>query len=102
MSVKILKTFITNNNNMFKKLLLFFSYISVSSQFFTTPKIFLQFQNNTTNVTTQYYPTLTLNEEYDTASKWSISDDALTMFKIWATVFIFTLPIISFPYHKDN
>jgi len=87
---------------MFKKLLLFLSYISVSSQIFTTPKFFLPFQNNTTNVTTQYYPTLTLNEDYDTESKWSISDDALTMLKIWATIFVFTFPIISFPYHKDN
>jgi len=87
---------------MFKKLLLFLSYISLSSQFFMTPKCFLPFQNNTTNATTQHYPTLTLNKEDEIASKWSISDDALTMLKIWATIFVFTFPIISFPYHKEN
>jgi hypothetical protein len=67
-----------------------------------TPKFLLPFQNKTTNVTTQHYPNLTLNEERDTESKSSISDDLLTMFKIWATVFVFTFPIISFPYHKEN
>lgn len=90
---------------MFKKLLLFLSYFSLSSQFFMTPKCFLPFQKNTntsTNATTQYYPSLTLNKEYNTASKWSISDDALIIFKIWATIFVFTFPIISFPYHKEN
>jgi hypothetical protein len=84
---------------MFKKLLLFLSYISLSSQFFMTPKCFLPFQNNTTNATTQHYPTLTLNKEDEIASK---RNDALTMFRIWATIFVFTFPIISFPYHKEN
>jgi len=102
MSVKILKTFIPNNNNMFKKLLLFLSCISLSRQFFMTPKGFLPFQNNTTNVTTQYYPSLTLNKEYEIASKRTKRNDALTIFKIWATIFVFTFPIISFPYHKEN
>jgi hypothetical protein len=103
MSVKILKTFITNNNNMFKKLLLFLSYISLSRQFFTTPKFFLPFQNNTTNVTTQYYPSTILKKRpCEGKSSWSICDDALTMLKIWATIFVFTFPVISFPYHKEN
>ena len=84
---------------MFKKLLLFLSYISVSSQFFMTPKYFLPFQNKTTNVTTQYYPTLTQQE---ITQKRTNRNDALTMFKMWATIFVFTFPIISFPYHKDN
>jgi hypothetical protein len=87
---------------MFKKLLLFLSYISVSSQFFMTPKCILPFQNNTTNATTQYYPSLTLNKEYEIESKRTKRNDALTMFKIWATIFVFTFPIISFPYHKEN
>ena len=87
---------------MLKKLLLFLSYISVSSQFFMTPKYFLPFQNNTTNVTTQYYSSLTLNKEYYVESKRTNRNDALTMFKIWATIFVFTFPIISFPYHKEN
>jgi hypothetical protein len=84
---------------MFKKLLLFISYFSLSSQFFTTPKNFLPFKNNTTNVTTEYYPSLTLNKEYHVESK---RNDALTIFKIWATIFVFTFPIISFPYHTEN
>jgi hypothetical protein len=87
---------------MFKKLLLFLSYISVSSQFFMTPKCILSFQNKTTNATTQYYPSLTSNKEYDTESKQINCNDALTMFKIWATLFVFTFPIILFPYHKEN
>jgi len=84
---------------MFKKLLLFLSYISVSSQFFMTPKYFLPFQNKTTNVTSQYYPSLTLNKEYEIDPK---RNDAVTFFKIWATLFVFTFPFISFPYHKEN
>jgi hypothetical protein len=84
---------------MFKKLLLFLSYISLSSQFFTTPKFFLPFQNNTTNATTQYYPSLTPRE---ITQKRTNRNDALTMFKIWATLFVFTFPIISFPYHTEN
>lgn len=87
---------------MFKKLLLFLSYFSLSRQFFMTPKFFLPFQNNTTNVRPQYYPSLTLNKEYENESKRSICDDALIIFKIWATIFVFTFPIISFPYHKEN
>ena len=87
---------------MFKKLLLFFSYISLSSQFFMTPKYFLPFQNNTTNATTQYYPNLPPCEEYKVAKKQANHNDSLTMFKIWATIFVFTFPIISFPYHKEN
>jgi len=97
MSVKILKTFIPNNNNMFKKLLLFLSCISLSRQFFMTPKGFLPFQNNTTNVTTQYCPSTILKKRL-----CEECDDALTMLKIWATIFVFTFPIISFPYHKNN
>jgi hypothetical protein len=84
---------------MLKKLLLFLSYISVSSQFFTTPKFFLPFQNNTTNVTSQYYPSLTLNKEREIDPK---RNDAVTFFKMWATIFVFTFPVISFPYYKDN
>jgi len=87
---------------MLKKLLLFLSYISLSSQFFMTPKCFLPFQNNATNVTTQYYPTLTLNKEYEIASKQKKCNDAVTFFKMWATLFVFTFPIISFPYQKEN
>jgi hypothetical protein len=87
---------------MFKKLLLFLSYISVSSQFFTTPKIFLQFQNNTTNVTTQHYSNLTPRHDYKVAKKPVNCDDVLTFFRIWATLFVFTFPIISFPYHNKN
>jgi len=81
---------------MFKKLLLFLSYISLSSQFFTTPKYFLPFQNKTT---TQYYPSLTLNKEYEIDPK---RNDAVTFFKMWATIFDFTFPVISFSYYKDN
>ena len=84
---------------MLKKLLLFLSYISLSSQFFMTPKCFLPFQNNATNVTTQYYPSLTLNKEDEIEPK---RNDALTMFRIWATIFVSTFPIISFPYPKEN
>jgi hypothetical protein len=87
---------------MFKKLLLFLSYISLSSQFFMTPKCFLPFQNNTytsTNATTQYYPTLSPR---DITQKQKNYNDAVTFFKMWATIFVFTFPIISFPYHKDN
>ena len=85
---------------MFKKLLLFLSYISVSSQFFTTPKCFLPFQNKTnTSTIPQDYPILTPRE---ITQKRINRNDALTMFKIWATLFVFTFPIISFPYHKEN
>jgi hypothetical protein len=87
---------------MFKKLLLFLSYFSLSSQFFITPKCILPFQKNATNVRPQYYPSLTSSEKYHIESKRTICNDALTMFKIWATIFVFTFPIISFPYHKEN
>jgi len=92
----MLKTFTTNNNNMHKKLLLFLSYISLSSQFFMTPRFILPFQNNTT---TQYYSSLSRCKEYETAPK---RNDALTIFKVWATITVFTFPIISFPFHKEN
>jgi len=85
---------------MFKKLLLFLSYISVSSQFFMTSKCILPFQNNPNNSTIpQDYPILTPRE---ITQKRINHNDALTMFKIWATLFVFTFPIISFPYHKEN
>lgn len=95
----MLKTFTTNNNNMHKKLLLFLSYISLSSQFFMTPRFILPFQNKPTNATTQYYPSVTRYEDSETAPK---QNHALTMFKIWATITVFTFPIISFPFHKEN
>jgi hypothetical protein len=95
----MLKTFTTNNNNMHKKLLLFLSYISLSSQFNMTPRFLLPFQNNRT---TQYYPSLTLNDEYEITTKRTNCNDALTIFKIWATITVFTFPIISFPFHKEN
>jgi len=84
---------------MFKKLLLFLSYISLSSQMFMTPRFFSPFQNKTTNLTTQYYPTLTPRE---IRQKRINCDEALTIFKIWASLFVFTFPIISVPYHKEN
>ncbi len=85
---------------MFKKLLLFLSYISASSQFFMTPKCILSFQNNTnTSTMPQDYTLLTPRE---ITQKRINCNDALTMFKIWATLFVFTFPIISFPYHKEN
>lgn len=66
---------------------------------FMTPKFFLPFQNNTTNTTTKYYPTLTPS---DITQKQKKCNDAVTFFKMWATIFVFTFPIISFPYHKEN
>ena len=84
---------------MLKKLLLFLSYISLSSQFFMTPKCFLPFQNNTTNVTN---PNLTPCHDYKVAKKPVNCDDVLTFFRIWATLFVFTFPFISFPYDNKN
>jgi len=84
---------------MFKKLLLFLSYISASSQMFMTPQIFLPFQKNTNTSMPQDYPSLTSHE---ITQKRINCDDAITFFKIWATLFVFTFPIISVPYHKDN
>uniref|UniRef100_A0A6C0HQ03 Uncharacterized protein n=1 Tax=viral metagenome TaxID=1070528 RepID=A0A6C0HQ03_9ZZZZ len=88
---------------MCKKLLLFLSYISLTRQMFMTSRFFSPFQNKTTNVTTQYYPSTILKKRLcEGEPSWSICDDAITMLKIWATLFVFTFPIISFPYHKDN
>jgi hypothetical protein len=91
---------------MFKKLLLFLSYISLTRQMFMTPRFFSPFQNKITNVTSttsQNYPSTILKKRpREGESSWSICDDELTMLKIWATIFVFTFPIISFPYHKDN
>jgi hypothetical protein len=90
---------------MCKKLLLFLSYISLTRQMFMTPRFFSPFQNKTTNVTTtttQYYPSLTPCHDYRVTPKRVNCDDALTIFRIWATLFVFTFPIISFPYHKEN
>jgi len=84
---------------MFKKLLLFLSYISLSSQMFMTPHFFLPFQKKTNSSTTQYYPISTPRE---ITQKQINCDDALMIFKIWASLFVFTFPIISLPYHKDN
>lgn len=86
---------------MFKKLLLFLSYISASRQMFMTPKNLLPFQNNATpsDFSILNSPDDLLNNK---KSMRKISDDAITMFKIWATVFVFTFPIVSFPYHKEN
>jgi len=78
---------------------------------FMTPRFFLPFQKkitiatNVTNVTTttsQNNPTLTPCDDYKVTQKRINCDDALTMFKIWATIFVFTFPITSFPYHKKN
>jgi len=85
---------------MFKKLLLFLSYISLSSQMFMTPRFFSPFQNKTNSSTMpQDYTSLTPRE---IRQKRINCNDALTLFKIWATLFVFTFPIISFPYHKEN
>jgi len=92
---------------MFKKVLLFLSYISASKQMFMTPKNLLPFQNNANafnNATTSDLSILNSPDDLSNNKKSTrkISDDALTIFKIWATVFVFTFPIVSFPYHKEN
>jgi hypothetical protein len=84
---------------MFKKLLLFLSYISLSSQMFMTPHFFLPFQKKTNTSMPQDYPILTKDE---ITQKRINCNDAVTFFKIWATLFVFTFPFISFPYHKEN
>lgn len=97
--LKRLKPVLTNNNNMFKKLLLFLSYISLSSQMFMTPHSLLPFQNKTNSSTTQYYP---ISRPHEIMQKQKNCDDALTIFKIWASLFVFTFPIISVPYHNKD
>jgi len=84
---------------MFKKLLLFLSYISASSQMFMTPQIFLPFQKKTNASMPQDYSTLTPRE---ITQKRINCDDALMIFKIWASLFVFTFPIISVPYHNKD
>jgi hypothetical protein len=84
---------------MFKKLLLFLSYISLSNQMFMTPHSFSPFQNKTNSSTMQYYP---ISTPHEITQKRKKCDDALTFFKIWATLFVFTFPFISFPYYKEN
>jgi hypothetical protein len=84
---------------MFKKLLLFLSYISASSQMFMTPHFFLPFQKTTNTSMPQDYLSLTPRE---IAQKRINCDDALTLFKIWASLFVFTFPIISVPYHNKD
>jgi hypothetical protein len=67
-----------------------------------TPRFLSPFQIKTTNVTNQNYPNLTPCEEYKVAKKPVNCDDVLTFFRIWATLFVFTFPFISFPYHNKN
>jgi hypothetical protein len=72
-----------------------------------TPKNLLPFQNNANafnNATTSDLSILNSPDDLSNNKKSTrkISDDALTIFKIWATVFVFTFPIVSFPYHKEN
>ena len=86
---------------MFKKLLLFLSYISASKQMFMTPKNLLPFQNNARPSELSIVNSQTECSNNKKSIR-KISDDAITMFKIWATVFVFTFPIVSFPYHKEN
>ena len=84
---------------MFKKLLLFLSYISLSSQMFMTPHSFLPFQKKTNASIPQDYSILASHE---ITQKRKNFDDALTIFKIWATLFVFTFPFISVPYHNKD
>ena len=85
---------------MFKKMLLILSYISLSSQMFMTPPHFFSpFKKNANASIPHDYPIL---ESHEIAQKRTKCDDALIIFRIWATLFIFTFPAISFPYHKEN
>jgi hypothetical protein len=78
---------------MFKKLLLFLSYISLSSQMFMTPHSLLPFQNKTNASIPQDYPILSSHEITQKRKK---CDDALTIFKIWASLFVFTFHLFHF------
>jgi hypothetical protein len=64
-----------------------------------TPHSFLPFQKKTNASIPQDYPILTPRE---ITQKKNNFDDALTIFKIWATLFVFTFPFISVPYHNKD
>ena len=66
---------------------------------FMTPHFLLPFQKKTNATIPQDYPILNPQE---ITQKRKNCDDAVTFFKMWATLFVFTFPFISVPYHNKD
>jgi hypothetical protein len=62
-----------------------------------TPHFFLPFQKKTNTTIPRDYPIL---NPHEIAKKQKNCHDAVTFFKMWATLFFFTFLFISVPYHN--
>ena len=85
----------------FTNLIFFFSYISSITISKKIPLWFKNSQKNLEESKIKLLPDLILDRNETSIKKLSM-DDFKTLMQIWATMFVFTFPIIVVPYKSDD